>query len=328
MIKMALTLALALTLSATAHAQSASTGSGQAYPAKTIRIVVPFAPGGNVDINARAVAPGLTELLGQPVVVDNRAGAGGMIGGEIVAKAAPDGYTLLMASNSVYSVAPHVFAKPLYHPVRDFAAISGISNVPFVLISHPSVPAKNFREFVALVKTKPGQMTMATAGTGTSNHLVGELIQMSAGIRMTGVPYKGSGPALIDLLGGQVDSHVDQLTASMGHIRSGKIRALAVTTDKRAPLLPDVPTLAEQGLKGFDATTITGLLAPAATPKDILDRVHGAIVKITAQPTIRDRFAALGATTVGSSPAAFGEYIRQDYAKMQKVVKDANINAN
>ncbi len=300
----------------------------QQYPTKTIRIVVPFAPGGNVDINARAVAPGLTELLGQPVVVDNRAGAGGMIGGEMVAKAAPDGYTLLMASNSVYSVAPHVFAKPLYNPLRDFAAISGISNVPFVLISHPSVPAKTFREFVTLVKTKPGQMTMATAGTGTSNQLVGELIQMSAGIRMTGVPYKGSGPALIDLLGGQVDSHVDQLTASMGYIRAGKIRALAVTTDKRAPLLPDVPTLAEQGLKGFDATTITGLLAPAATPKDIIDRLHGAIVKVAAQQSIRDRFGALGATTLGNSPAEFAEYIKQDYAKMQKVVKDANITAN
>jgi tripartite-type tricarboxylate transporter receptor subunit TctC len=307
-------------LVASAHAQN--------YPVKTIRIVVPFAPGGNVDINARAVAPGLTELLGQPVVVDNRAGAGGMIGGEIVAKAAPDGYTLLMASNSVYSVAPNVFAKPLYNPIRDYAAISGISNVPCVLILHPSVPAKTFKEFVSLVKTRPGQMTMATAGTGTSNHLVGELIQMNARIRMTGVPYKGSGPALIDLLGGQVDSHVDQLTASMGYIRSGKIRALAVTTDERAPLLPDVPTLAEQGLKGFDATTITGLLAPAATLKEIVDLLHGAIVKVTAQQTIRDRFAALGATTLGNSPAAFAEYIRQDYAKWQKVVKAANITEN
>ncbi len=311
--------AIALTFSATGHAQN--------YPSKTIRIVVPFAPGGNVDINARAVAPGLTELLGQSVVVDNRAGAGGMVGGEIVARAAPDGYILLMASNSVYSVAPNVFAKPLYNPLRDYTAISGITNVPFVLVIHPSVPSKTFKEFVALVKTKPGQMTMATAGTGTSNHLVGELIQMSAGIRMTGVPYKGSGPALIDLLGGQVDSHVDQLTASMGYVRTGKIRALAVTTDKRAPLLPDVPTLAEQGLKGFDATTITGLLAPAATPRDIIEKLHSAIVKVTAQQTIRDRFAALGATTLGNTPAEFGEYIKQDYAKMQKVVKDANIRA-
>jgi tripartite-type tricarboxylate transporter receptor subunit TctC len=299
----------------------------QNYPAKPVRIVVPFAPGGNVDINARAIAPGLNEIFGQQVLVENRAGAGGMLGGEFVARAPADGYTLLMASNSVYSVAPNVFSKPRYHPVKDFAAISGISNVPFVIVLHPSVPAKNLKEFIALVKSRPGQMTMATAGTGTSNHLVGELFQISAGVRMTGVPYKGSGPALTDLLGGQVDSHVDQLTASMAYIQSGRIRALAVTTDKRAPLLPDVPTLAEQGLKGFDATTITGLLAPAGTPKDVIDRVHAAVVKVTAQTAIRDRFAALGATTLGNSPAEFADYIRQDYAKWQKVVAAANIRA-
>jgi len=300
----------------------------QAYPVKPVRIVVPFAPGGNVDINARAIAPGLTELWKQQIIVDNRPGAGGMIGGEVVAKAPADGYTLLMASNSVYSVAPNVFTKPRFNPVKDFVAISGISNVPFVLVLHPSVPAKNLKEFIALVKSKPGQMTMATAGTGTSNHLVGELIQISAGIRMTSVPYKGSGPALTDLLGGQVDSHVDQLTASMAYIQSGRIRALAVTTDKRAPLLPNVPTLAEQGLKGFDATTITGLLAPAGTPGAIIDQVHAAIVKVIAQQAIRDRFAALGASTVGNSPAEFGEYIRQDYAKWQKVVTAANIRSD
>ena len=297
----------------------------QPYPAKAIRMIVPFSPGGNVDINARAMAPGLTEALGQPVVVDNRAGAGGMIGGEMVVKAPPDGYTLAMASNSVYSIAPVVFAKPLYNPLRDFAAVSGISNVPLVLIIHPSIPAKNFREFVALVKSKPGQMNMATAGQGTSNHLIAEMLQMAAGIRMTAVPYKGSGPALLDLLGGHVDSHVDQLTASMAYIRSGKVRALAVTTDKRAPLLADVPTLAEQGLKGFDATTIVGVLAPAATPKDVIDRLHAAIVKVVAQSNVRERFAALGATTLGNTPAEFAQYIRDDYAKMQKVVKDANI---
>lgn len=300
----------------------------QAYPVKPLRIVVPFAPGGNVDINARAIAPGLNEVFGQQVLVENRAGAGGMIGGEFVARAPADGYTLAMASNSVYSVAPNVFSKPRYHPVKDFAAISGISNVPFVIVLHPSVPAKNLKEFIALVKSKPGQMTMATAGTGTSNHLVGELFQISAGVRMTGVPYKGSGPALTDLIGGQVDSHVDQLTASMGYIQSGRIRALAVTTDKRAPLLPNVPTLDEQGLKGFDATTITGLLAPAGTPKEVIDRIHAAVVKVTSQQAIRDRFAALGATTLGNSPAEFADYIRQDYAKWQKVVAAANIRSD
>lgn len=305
-----------------------ATAWSQAWPSKPVRIVVPFAPGGNVDINARAIAPGLGEILGQQILVENRAGAGGMLGGEFVARAPADGYTLLMASNSVYSVAPNVFSKPRYHPVKDFAAISGISNVPFVIVLHPSVPAKNLKEFIALVKSRPGQMTMATAGTGTSNHLIGELFQMNAGVRMTGVPYKGSGPALTDLLGGQVDSHVDQLTASMAYIQAGRIRALAVTTDKRAPLLPNVPTLDEQGLKGFDATTITGLLAPAGTPRDVIERVHAAVAKVTAQPAIRERFAALGALTLGNSPAEFGDYVRQDYAKMQKVVQAANIRAD
>jgi len=296
-------------------------------PSGQVRIIVPAAAGGTTDIMGRLLAQFLQPRWSTPVVVENRAGAG-MLGGEFVARSPADGYTLLMASNSVYSVAPNVFSKPRYQPVKDFAAISGISNVPFVIVLHPSVPAKNLREFIALVKSKPGQMTMATAGTGTSNHLIGELFQMNAGVRMTGVPYKGSGPALTDLLGGQVDSHVDQLTASMAYIQAGRIRALAVTTDKRAPLLPNVPTLDEQGLKGFDATTITGLLAPAGTPKDVIDRIHAAVVKVTAQPAIRERFAALGASTLGNSPAEFGDYVRQDYAKMQKVVSAANIRAD
>ena len=317
---------LALCLLAAATAQALAANSS--FPSRPMRMIHGFVPGGNVDINARAIAPGLNEVFGHQVLVENRAGDGGMIGGEFVARAPADGYTLAMASNSVYSVAPNVFSKPRYHPVKDFAAISGISNVPFVIVLHPSVPAKNLKEFIALVKSKPGQMTMATAGTGTSNHLVGELFQISAGVRMTGVPYKGSGPALTDLIGGQVDSHVDQLTASMGYIQSGRIRALAVTTDKRAPLLPNVPTLDEQGLKGFDATTITGLLAPAGTPKEVIDRVHAAVVKVTSQQAIRDRFAALGATTLGNSPAEFADYIRQDYAKWQKVVAAANIRSD
>ena len=307
----------------------ACTGAlAQTFPGKSIRIVVPFSPGGNVDINARAIAPGMREILGQSVIVDNRAGAGGMIGAEIVAKAPADGYTLLMASNSVYSVAPSVFAKPLYHPVRDFTAISMLTSVPFVVVIHPSVPAKTFKEFVAIVKSNPRAMTLANAGVGTSNHLVGELIQMQVGTKMPSIPYKGSGPALIDLLGGQVDSHVDQLTASMGYIRSGRIRALAVTTNKRSSQLPQVPTLAEAGLKGFDATTATGLLAPAGTPKDVIDRLHAAAVKTVNQVAVKARFAELGADTIGSSPAEFDAYIKEDFAKWFKVVKDAGIKAD
>jgi tripartite-type tricarboxylate transporter receptor subunit TctC len=297
----------------------------QAYPTKSIRIVVPFAPGGNVDINARAIAPGMTDLLGQSVVVDNRAGAGGMIGAEIVAKSPPDGYTLGMFSNSVYSVAPNVFAKPLYNPVRDFMPIVALTSVPFVLVIHPSVPARNLKEFVAIEKSRPGKMTLANAGVGTSNHLVGELIQLSTGTKMASIPYKGSGPALIDLLGGQVDSHVDQLTASIGYIKSGRIRAIGVTTDKRSSQLPDVPTLAEQGLKGFDATTITGLVGPAGTPKDIVDRLNAAAIKIINQPVIKARFAELSAEVIGSTPAWFGDYIKDDLARWAKVMKEAGI---
>lgn len=300
----------------------------QAYPTKPVRIVVPFAPGGNVDINARTIAPGMGEVLGQNIIVDNRPGAGGMIGAEVVTKSPPDGYTLLLGSNSVYSVSPNVYKKPLFHPIRDLAPIVGVSNVPFVLVIHPSVPARSFREFIALVKSRPGVMTMATAGTGTSNHLVGELIQMQTGLRMTGVPYKGSGPALIDLLGGQVDSHVDQLTASMAYIQSGRIRALAVTTDKRAPLLPNVPTLAEQGLKGFDATTIVGIFAPAKTPPAIIDRVNAAVVQVLGRAAVKERFASLGAETVGNSPEQFGSYVQNDFERWAKVVKAANITAN
>jgi tripartite-type tricarboxylate transporter receptor subunit TctC len=307
---------------------AASLASAQSYPVKPVRIVVPFAPGGNVDINARTIAPGLGELLGQTVIVDNRPGAGGMIGGEIVSKSPADGYTLLLGSNSVYSVSPNVYRKPLFHPLRDLAPIVGVSNVPFVLVIHPSVPAKSFKEFIAVVKSRPGVMTMATAGTGTSNHLIGELIQMRTGLRMTGVPYKGSGPALVDLLGGQVDSHVDQLTASIGHIQSGRIRALAVTTDKRALLLPQVPTLSEQGLKGFDATTIVGIFAPAKTPPAIIDKLNAAVVKVLARPAVRDRFASLGAQTVGNTPQQFGEYVKADYTRMGEIVRAANISSN
>jgi tripartite-type tricarboxylate transporter receptor subunit TctC len=302
--------------------------AAQSFPVKPVRIVVPFAPGGNVDINARAVAPGMREALGQTVIVDNRAGAGGMIGAEHVAKSAADGHTLLMASNSVYSVAPSVYSKPLYHPLRDFVAVSMLTSVPFVLVIHPSVPAKTFKEFVSIVKANPKKMTLANAGVGTSNHLVGELIQMQVGTRMPSIPYKGSGPALIDLMGGQVDVHVDQLTASMGHIRSGRIRAIAVTTNKRSSQLRDVPTLAEQGLKGFDATTATGLLAPVNTPREIVERLNAAAVKAVQDPAIRARFAELGADTIGSSSGDFASYIKEDFAKWAKVVKEAGIKAD
>jgi tripartite-type tricarboxylate transporter receptor subunit TctC len=315
--------AIALILAATALI--ASDARAQSYPIKPIRIVVPFAPGGNVDINARAIAPGMSEILGQPVVVENRAGAGGMIGADHVAKSPPDGYTLVMATNSIFSIVPSVYPKPLYHPVRDFAAVSALTSVPFVLVVHPSVPAKSFKEFALLAKSARTKLILANGGTGTSSHLVGELMQMQIGSSMPSVPYKGSGPALIDLVGGHVDALIDQLSTSIVYVRSGRLRALGVTTDKRSSQLPETPTLSEAGLTGFDATTIAGLLAPAGTPAEIIDRLNAAAVKTINQATVKARFAELGADTIGNSPAAFAAYIKSDYAKWYKVVKDANI---
>ncbi len=313
------------TLCAGVALASSMAAVAQTYPAKAIRLIVPFAPGGNVDITARAIGPVLAEVLGQQVIIDNRGGAGGTIGADLVAKAAPDGYTLLMGSNSTVSVAPALYPKNPYDPVRDFAPITLVSEVPFVLVLHPSVPAKTAKELIALAKTKPGSMTMASAGTGSSNHLVGELFQAMTGTKLTHVPYKGSGPALVDLMGGQVDMHFDQLPSAIGYIKGGKIKALAVTTQKRAAELPQVPTLAESGVRGFDASGITGLLAPANTPRAIIDRLNGAALKVLAQPATRERLAGFGAAATPGTPEQFAAFIKEDFAKWSKVVRDANI---
>jgi len=309
--------AIVFSIGATAYAQT--------YPTKAIRLIVPFAPGGNVDITARAIGPVLAEALGQQIIIDNRGGAGGTIGADLVAKAAPDGYTLLMGSNSTVSVAPALYPKNPYDPVRDFAPVSLVSEVPFVLVLHPSVPAKTAKELIALAKSKPGRMTMASAGTGSSNHLVGELFQSMTGTKLTHVPYKGSGPALVDLMGGQVDVFFDQLSSSIGYLQSGKLRAIAVTTLKRSPHLPDVPSANESGVPGFDASTVTGIALPAATPADIVMKVHAALIKVLRAKTTRDSFARFGAETLESSPEEFAKFIRDDLAKWSKLVRETGI---
>ena len=311
--------ALALLLAAV------GTASAQSYPTKPIRLIVPFAPGGNVDITARAVAPAIGEVLGQPVVVENRVGAGGTIGADAVAKAAPDGYTLLMGSNSTVSVAPALYPKNPYNPVRDFAPVSILATVPFVLVTNPSVPVKNVGELIALAKAKPDYLSMASAGTGSSNHLVGELFGSITGTRLTHIPYKGSGPAQVDLTAGQVNVMFDQLTSALPNIKAGKLRALAVTSPARSPSLPDVPTFAEAGVRNFELANITGILAPAGTPADIVAKLYAASVKALSMPAVRERLAALGVDPVGSSPAEFAAFIRDDYARWQKVVADANV---
>ncbi|MFO0519217.1 MAG: tripartite tricarboxylate transporter substrate binding protein [bacterium] len=299
---------------------SGSPASAQpAWPAKPIRLVVGFAPGGNVDITARALGPALTEALGQPVLIENRAGAGGSVGAETVAKSAGDGYTLLMGSSSL-AVNVSLYTNLNFDAVKDLVPVAPVSVVPIVLTVHPSVPAKNAAEYIALAKQRKGTITYASAGTGTSNHLAGELTRSVAGINLIHVPYKGSGAALGDLIGGQVDSMFDQLTSSLPFIRSGKIRILAVTSAKRSSILPEVPTLAEQGLN-VDASTWVGVFAPSSTPRDIVNRLNASIQKITRSSAFRERLAALGADALEGSPEQFGQLYREEVVKWAKIVK-------
>jgi tripartite-type tricarboxylate transporter receptor subunit TctC len=300
----------------------------QGYPTKPIRIIVPFAPGGNVDITARLIAPGLQEALGQPVVVENKPGAGGTIGADFVAKSAPDGYTLLMGSNSTFSVAPALYPKNPYNPVKDFAPVISIASAPFVLVTNPAAPMKTTAELVQRAKAQPGKLTMSSAGTGSSNHLVGELFQEISGAKFTHIPYKGSGQALTDLMGGQVDLHFDQITSASSHIQGGKLRALMVTAPQRVPMLPDVPTAGEAGYPSFEATNVTGLIAPAGTPREVVDKLNAATQKVIAQPDVREKFAGIGAVTTGGTPEQFAAYIRDDLSKWARIVKDANVKVD
>ena len=304
---------------------AATVALAQTYPTKPIKIIVPFAAGGNVDITARLVAPGLSDALGQPVVVENKPGAGGTIGADLVAKSTPDGYTLLMGSNSTFSVAPSLYPKNPYNPLRDFAPVIMIASAPFVLVTNPAASAKTAAELVAQAKANPGKLTMSSAGTGSSNHLVGELFQEISGARFTHIPYKGSGQALTDLMGGQVDLHFDQITSASSHIQAGKLKALMVTAPQRVPMLPDVPTAAEAGYARFQATNVTGLIAPAGTSREIIEKLNAATQKVIAQAALKEKFAALGAETAGGTPEEFGVYIKDDFAKWTRIVKDANV---
>ena len=299
--------------------------SQAAYPDRPIRLIVPYAPGGNIDITARTIAPGLGEALGTQIVVDNRAGAGGTIGSELAAKSAPDGYTLLMGSSGTLATAQALYPRLGFNPLRDFAYTSLVSVVPLVAVTNLALPVKNVKELIDLAKNRAGRVTMGSAGTGTSNHLTGELFQSMTHTKLVHVPYKGSGPALVDLMGGQIDMIFDQLSASIGHIQSGKLRGLAVTTLKRSTLLPSVPTMDEAGLKGFEASTSTGIVLPVATPRENVNRLHAALVKVLRQPATRDSFARLGAEVLESTPDEFDKLMRAETAKWTKVVRDAGI---
>lgn len=298
------------------------------YPERPIRVIVPFAPGGNVDLTARTITPALAELLGRNVVVDNRGGAGGALGAEIVAGASPDGYTLLVGSTGLLSIAPVINSKLRYNPVKDFAPIALISNVALVMLVNPSSPAKSAKEFAALAKSRAGQMTMASSGNFSTGQLAGALFQNVTGTRLIHVPYKGASLAVADLVGGHVDVMFDQVSSAIGHIRGGKVRALALTAAARSADLPEVPTMREAGIPGVEAGTYTAMVAPAGTPRAIVTRLNAAVSQALAAKPARDSFARQGAEIMGGTPEAAAGYIRSEIAKWSKVIRETGIKTD
>ena len=305
---------------------AAITAPAQQYPERPIRLIVPFAPGGTTDILARILGQKLGENLGQQIVVDSRGGAAGNLGTGLAAKAPPDGYTLLLGVISPLAINVSLYGATLpYQPLRDFAPISLITRVPQVIALHPSVPVRSVKQLIALAKANPGKLTFGSAGVGASNHLVGELLNVVAGIRMVHVPYKGAGPAAVAVFSGEVDLMISGPPAVMQFVRTNRLRALAVTSPTRSPALPDVPTMIESGLPGFEATAWYALLAPAATPRPIVDRVHGALTRALDSPQIRQRLLAEGATPESSTPEELATFMRVEIEKWAKVVKLANV---
>jgi len=299
----------------------------QTYPAKPIRFVVPFAAGGSTDMVARAIGPRLTEILGQTVIVDNRPGGGTVIGTESVARSAPDGYTFLIVP-APFTINPSLLGKLPYDALNDFTPITLINTTPLVVVVNPSVPARNVKELIALARAKPDMLNYGSSGTGGSNHLAGELFKSMTGVKMLHIPYKGNAPALTDLVGGHVDLIFNGLTSAYPMIKSGRIRALAVTSIRRSSVLPELPTLDESGLKGFEATAWNGLAGPARTPPEIVDRLATSIAKILGNPEIRERLKSEGSDPVGSKPPEFAKYLRDEIAKWAKVIKMSGAKAS
>ena len=298
------------------------------YPAKAIRYVVPFPAGGPLDIVARALGQELSKSWGQPVVIDNRPGAGGNIGADFVAKSPADGYTILMGAVSTHAINITLYSKLPYDPIRDFAPVTLITSVPNVLVLHPSVPAKNVRELMALAKARPGQLNFASGSTGSAGHLAGELFKSMAGVDMTHIPYKGAAPAVVDLIAGHVSLMFDNLSSALPNIKIGRVRALAVTTLKRSPLLAELPTISEQGLRGFDISTWFGIFAPAGTPPEIIARLNAETVRILHTPEMKERLVILGAEPVGNRPDEFAAFIKAEIPKYAKVVRDSGAKAD
>lgn len=296
------------------------------YPSRPIRMIVAYPPGGGTDQVGRVMADQLSQTLGQNVVVDNRGGATGNIGTELAARAVPDGYTLLMGNVAPNAVNVSLFKKLGFDPVRDFAPVSLVAVTPNILVTNPSIPVKTVKELIAYAKAKPGALNFPSAGVGSSSHLAGEMLKSMTGISMVHIPFKGGGPALVAVIAGEVQIMFATMPAAMPHVKSGKVKPVAVTTAKRSQAMPDLPTIAESGVKGYEASTWYGLLAPARTPQAIVTRLHGDTVKILAGPT-RQRLEVQGFEPEGGTPAEFTAYIKSEIIKWAKVIKDAGIPA-
>jgi tripartite-type tricarboxylate transporter receptor subunit TctC len=300
--------------------------AAQQYPTKPIRMVVGFAPGGGTDLVARIIGAKMNENWGQPVLVDNRAGATGTIGADLVAKAPPDGYTLLMGHVNSHGIAPNLFKKLPYDAERDFAMVAYVGYVPNVLVIHPSIPARNVKELIAIAKARPGSLNYASSGVGSTQHLAGELFTLLTGVKIVHVPYKGSGPAVVDLLAGHVSMNFDTMPPVLPHIKSGRMRALALTTPKRSPQLPDVPTMIEVGLKGFDMTNWYGAMAPGKTPRDIVTKLNAEMNRIMQLPDAKAKLEEAGTQLGPTTPEQFASFLNAEIAKYAKLVKAANVS--
>jgi tripartite-type tricarboxylate transporter receptor subunit TctC len=297
----------------------------QQYPVKPIRMIIGFPPGGGTDIIGRIVAQRMSEGLKQQILVDNRGGASGQIAADLAAKAPPDGYTVMMAHIAAMSILPSLYPKLPYDPVRDFAPISQVGVSPQMVVVHPSLPVKNIKELIALARARPGQIHYASPGIGTVQHLAGELFNLQAKVNMVHVAYKGAGPSVIDLIAGHVQISFDVIPVVVNHVKAGKLRAIAVTSEKRTSLMPDLPTVNEAGLKGFDLSTWWGLVAPAAVNKDVVARLHAETVRVLGLSDVKERIAANGADVVGSSPAEFAAFIRNERDKYVRIAREANV---
>lgn len=302
----------------------AGVAMAQLYPSRTIRMIIPAPPGGGVDTVARAIAPRLSEAIGQPVVADNRAGAGTMIGSELTAKAPPDGYTVLMVTNS-HTINAALVKNLRYDPIKDFSPVTQVAAAPLLLLVHPSVPAGSVKELLALARRRPGQLLYASAGSGSGTHLAGALFESMAGIRLVHVPYKGGTPGLTDLVGGHVQIMFNNLISAGSLMNAGRLRALAVTGARRMSALPQVPTVAESGVPGYETGSWYGVLVPAQTPSDVVALLHREVVKIVKTPEIKERFAVEGSEAVGSTPQEFAELMKNEIQKWAKLVSTLGI---